>query len=129
MGRTAIEVDGARQLRASLKRAGLDVQDLKDAHRAVAEMVKDRAAPAAPRRTGRLAGSLRAAGTQREAIVRAGGARVPYANPIHWGWPARHIAAQRFISDAVLRNEDPALDMYLHALETIIDKIEGTHTP
>lgn len=125
----AIEVEGARQLRASLKRAGLDVQDLKNAHRAVAELVKDRAAPKAPRRTGALARSLRAAGTQREAIVRAGGARVPYANPIHWGWPRRHIAAQRFISDAVLANEDPALDIYLHALESIIDKIEGTHTP
>ena len=122
-----IQVDGARQLRASLKRAGLDVQDLKDAHRAVAEMVISRSTP--PRRSGALAASMRAAGTQREAIMRAGRARVPYAGPIHWGWPARHITANRFISDAVARNEDPALDMYLHALETIIDKIEGTHTP
>jgi len=121
----ALQVDGARQLRASLRRAGLSVQDLKDAHRAVAETVKAEAAPRAPRRTGRLAASVRASGTQSAAIVRAGKKAVPYAGPIHWGWPARNITAQPWLAETAQRTEHKWTATYLDALEHIIDTIEG----
>lgn len=121
----ALQVEGARQLRASLKRAGLDVADLKAAHAQVAEQVKQAAAPRAPRRTGALAASMRSSGTQSAALVRAGRARVPYAGPIHWGWPRRHIAAQPWIYEAAQRTQDSWEGTYLGALEQIIDRIEG----
>jgi hypothetical protein len=125
----ALQVVGARTLRASLKQAGLDVQDLKDAHKAVAELVRRESQPRAPRRTGRLAASERASGTQSAAIVRAGSARLPYGPPIHWGWEAHHIAAQPWIYETAQATEPTWAGTYLHALETIINHIEGAPNP
>jgi hypothetical protein len=121
----ALQVDGARQLRASLRRAGLSVQDLKDAHKEAADVVKAEAAPRAPRRTGRLAASVRTSGTQSAAIIRAGRKAVPYAGPIHWGWEARNIAANPWLWEAAQRTESKWTRTYLDALEHIIDTIEG----
>lgn len=130
----ALQVDGGRQLRASLKRAGLDVTDLKAAHRAVAEDVARESRPEAPvgdggPHPGQLRDTTRASGTQSAAIVRAGSAAVPYAGPIHWGWPNRHIDAQPWLADTAERREPVWSDTYLHAIETIIDTIEGVPTP
>lgn len=129
MARPALEVVNGRQVRAALKRAGIGVQDLKDAHRRVAEMVAERSASRAPRRTGRLAATVRPAGTQSAAIVRAGRATVPYAAPIHWGWPKRHIAAQPWIADTAARTQDTWETTYLAAVEAVIATVERTTTP
>lgn len=129
MSRPALQVDGARQLRTALKRAGVDVQDLKDAHRQVAELVAQRSAPRAPRRTGRLAATVRPAGTQSAAIVRAGRASVPYAGPIHWGHPSRGITAQPWLAEAAERTQDTWETTYLQALEAIVRTVERTTTP
>lgn len=125
MAGPSLQVDGARKLRATLKQAGIDVQDLKDAHRAVADLVDREAEPHAPRRSGRLVRTERAAGTQSAAIVRVGRASVPYAGPIHWGWPARHIKPNPWIADAAERSETTWTGTYLHAIETIVNSIEG----
>jgi hypothetical protein len=127
--RPAVEVQGLRTLRRELKRAGASMQDLKDAHNDVAQHVVRAAAPGAPRRTGRLAGTQRGCGTQSAAVVRAGGAATPYAGPIHWGWPARHVKAQPWLYDAATRTQDTWTGIYLSALEKIIDKIQGAPGP
>jgi hypothetical protein len=128
-GRPAVEVDGLRTLRRSLKAAGLKVDDLKAAHAAVARIVVGAAQPRVPRRTGRLAASMRGAGQAGAAVVRAGSASVPYAGPIHWGWPARHIAARPFYVDAAAASQTAWTTTYLSALEDIIATIEGTPGP
>lgn len=125
----AVEVEGLRTLRASLKAAGLSVDDLKDAHAQVAQLVVRAAAPNAPRRTGALAASTRGSGTQGAAVVRAGKSAVPYAGPIHWGWPSRHIAANPWLWNAAVNSREQWTGTYLHALEAIIDKIEGAPGP
>lgn len=125
----AVEVEGLRTLRASLKAAGLSVDDLKDAHAQVAQLVVRVAAPNAPRRTGALAASTRGSGTQGAAVVRAGKSAVPYAGPIHWGWPSRHIAANPWLWNAAVNSREQWTGTYLHALEAIIDKIEGAPGP
>lgn len=129
MPRPALEVEGARQLRASLKRAGVQLADLKAAHAEVARMVEARARPSTPARTGRLAGSLRSAGTNRAALVRAGRATVPYAGVIHFGWEGHNITAQPWIFDAAQASQAAWERTYLQAIEHIIDSIEGTRTP
>lgn len=129
MATPALQVDGARQLRASLKRAGVSLQDLKDAHRQVADLVLDAGRPNVPVASGRLRDSGRAAGTQSAAIVRYGGARTPYAGPVHWGWPAHGIPARPWAADAAERTENTWSRVYLQALETIIATVEGTHIP
>lgn len=127
--RPAVEVEGLRTLRRTLKAAGHSLQDLKDAHNEVAQLVVRAAAPNAPRRTGALAGTDRGSGTQSAAIVRAGRASVPYAGPIHWGWPARHITAQPWLYEAAVDSQDQWTGVYLRALQHIIDTIEGAPGP
>ena len=123
--RPAVEVDGLRNLRRTLKAAGLAVDDLKAAHKSVAETVIRAALPRVPRRTGALAGTLRAANAQTGAVVKAGFAGIPYAGPIHWGWPARHITAQPFYLDAADSSRTEWEREYLSALEAIIATVEG----
>lgn len=120
-----ITVAGGRQLRATMRRAGVELTDLTDANRAVASTVATAAAPSTPRRTGRLAASVRPGATQTQAIVRAGGAALPYALPIHWGWPRRHITAQPWLSRAAQDTEPGWLPIYQTAIDRIIDKIRS----
>lgn len=122
---TSLEVVGARELRRTLKAAGVSIQDLKDVNAQVAHTVHAAAQPHAPRRSGRLAGTERPAGTQAAAIVRAGGARTPYAGPIHWGWPNRHITANPWLYDAATNTQAAWLSMYLRAIDAVVATIEG----
>jgi hypothetical protein len=127
--RPAVKVEGLTTLRRTMRQAGVDLQDLKDAHAAVAQTVVRAAAPRTPHRSGKLAASLRGSGQAGAAIVRAGRASVPYAGPIHWGWDARHIKAQPFLWDAIQDSKDQWTGTYLRALQDIIDTIEGTPGP
>lgn len=123
MPKAQLEVRGARRLRATLRAAGDDLSDLRDVHRSVAGLVAGATAP--PRRTGRLAATVRPAGTKTAAVVRAGFATVPYAGPIHWGWPARGITAQPFLSDAATATEPAWQAVYFAELERIIANVRG----
>jgi hypothetical protein len=123
VARPAYQVDGARQLRRDLKRAGREVTDLKAVHRDVAELVI--AAADVPVRTGQLRRALKPVGTAASALVRGGARAVPYGNPIHWGWARRGIAPNPFLLDAADRRRGEIEDRYLTGLDKIIDKIEG----
>jgi len=119
------EVKGGRELRKTLRKAGDDLGDLKDVHQAVGNMVAATASGLAPRRSGALAGSIRASRAATSATIRAGGARIPYAGPIHWGWPARNITANPFLSNAATSTEPAWVALYETELEKIIDRVEG----
>ena len=56
-----LKVVGLNELVRTMKKAGLDITDLKAAHARAGEIVAHEAAAIAPRRSGRLAGSIRAA--------------------------------------------------------------------
>lgn len=118
-----LQVEGARQLRKSMAAAGIQLQDLKEAHRALAEYVVGVQRP--PVVTGRLAATVRPGATRNSAIVRAGGARVPYAAVIHWGWEARHIVANKWLTRAVDERQETIEEKYMNVLEAIIGTIEG----
>lgn len=122
---SGVRVEGARHLRRDLKRAGVELDSLKAAHDQAARFVAARASAAAPHRTGNLADTVRGAGTKGRASVRAGYARVPYGPPIHWGWPARNIAAQPWISDTARATEPHWLLIYRQAVSALLDTIEG----
>lgn len=123
--RGMVEIEGARRLRSTMRRAGLDLEDLKAAHARAAQIASNAAAARAPVRSGTLAGTVRSSGTKTAGIVRAGFARVPYAGPIHWGWPARGIPANTFITDAAQDTETVWLAIYEKAVESAIDQIKG----
>jgi hypothetical protein len=126
-----LRVQGAANLRRTLKAAAGSVQDLKDVHKDVADLVAGRAritAPVGPP-PDHIRDTIRGAGTATAAIVRVGRARTPYGRPLHWGAPRRHIKAQPWIYDAAKDLSDRWVPMYLHRVEKIIDSVEGTTAP
>lgn len=93
-------VEGLGQVVAGLQALGLDVDDLKGAFSEIAAEGAEVASAAAPRRGGRLAGDVRGNRAKSKAVVTAGRASVPYAGPINYGWPTRHIGASGFMQAA-----------------------------
>ena len=106
--RPGVRVVGLRQFNKILRGLGDDaVNDIKQAHAAAAKMVEDTARPMVPVHGARSAVSgrpywrtpahppgfmrstLRSSGTGRGGFVRAGKKLVPYAGPVHFGWPNR----------------------------------------
>lgn len=122
MGRgTVVEVEGGRELRAALKGVAGGLADLKATHAKISATVTPVAKRGVPHRSGKLAGSIRGTGTASAAIVRAGGAAVPYGGPIHWGWPARNIGAQPFLTDAGKATEPVWVAIYESDVQRLID--------
>jgi hypothetical protein len=106
-----IHVEGLRETTRALEKAGVDVDDLKGVMSAIATEARDTLAPMLPRRSGRLAGSARPNRAKGTAVVNIGGARVPYAGAILYGWPKRHIRPSLAIpkTDAVMERRAPEL--------------------
>ena len=138
MGKFGVQVVGGKRLRASMKRAGIDVKQLtainKSAANTVAIAAKARAPLGKPgRKSGRgrpkapgaLKASIRPGATTRAGVIRAGGARVPYANPQHWGWPKRNIRPKYFISDAAIATEPVWVREYEKKMNDVIKKVKG----
>ncbi|MBF6085298.1 HK97 gp10 family phage protein [Nocardia cyriacigeorgica] len=125
MARPLVQIDGAARLRRTMRRAGVDMTVLKDANKEAADTAATASRPLVPQRTGRLLATIRTAGTTRAGIIRAGRKRVPYAGPIHWGWPARHIEAQPFLTDGAQRSENVWVAQYLERVDDVLRQVEG----
>lgn len=117
------QVTGARELRRALKAAGDDLKDLKDVNKRVGDLVAGAARPRTPVRSGRLVGSLRPAAAAAAVRVRAGGASLRYAGPIHWGWPAHHIVGRPFLADAATSTEPEWVDLYFREVQDVVNKV------
>jgi hypothetical protein len=124
-GDIGIRVEGIAELTRTMRKAGKDLSELKDAHTKAAQMVADRAAELAPRRSGALAGTIRPAKQANRARVMAGSAKVKYAAPIHWGWPARNIGSQPFLTDAATETESAWVEQYFRDVQAALDDVKG----
>lgn len=117
------EIEGLRELQRDLNKLGDDAKnDMKPAHLEAATMVAEASRPLAPVRSGRLVESLRPTATKTSGRVRAGNASVPYAGPIHFGWPARAIRPNPFIYHALDERRDEVVAAYEQRMEEIIAK-------
>lgn len=129
---STIKVEGMRELRASLKRLGFELDDLKGAHVEVASLVGRRASQMAPKRSGRLAGTMRPGGAAAQAVVRFGGARTPYANAVHWGTGPRpgkrgphNIRKNPFAWQAAQDTQTEWEPIYAHAVDALVAQVKG----
>lgn len=120
-----VKVDGVDRLRRTLIAAGATLEDLKAVHDKVGELVERRADPRVPRRSGRLAGTLRHAGQKGAAVIREGRASVPYAGVQEYGWRARGIPAQPHIRPAIADSEDAIRAAYLDGIDDTLAKVKG----
>jgi hypothetical protein len=123
-----VEVTGAKELRRALKHMGADMKDLTRINRAAAEDVAKHARDRAPRRSGRLAKSVKARATRSAGRVQAGSRLVPYAGPIHFGWHRRHISPQPFIYDALDERRSEVVDLYEKRVAELVVRV-GRETP
>lgn len=151
----SVRVVGLREFTKQMKLLGDDaIADIKAAHEAAAKMVYEAAKPKAPvhgttsvisgrpywqpgpkQAPGTMAATLRYSGTMRGGFVRGGRKMVPYAGPVHFGWPSRPNVEKRwyggpikpnpFIFDALdERREEVAV-----AFERYIDRLIEKHIP
>lgn len=121
-GQGKLEIDGLREALRDVRRLGDDARDdMKETHRKAGEVVVRAAKPLAPVRTGRLAATIVSAPTQKMGRVRVGrGQSIPYAGPIHFGWPARRIKPQPFVYDALDTRADEVRNVYATRIAELI---------
>lgn len=100
-GDTRIKVTGLSQTLRAMSKAGADAEDMRDLMQTLGMLVVTAARPSVPMLSGSLQTTLRPGKGKTKAVVRAGGARTPYAGVIHYGWPKRNIAPSPFLTDAL----------------------------
>ena len=126
--RLPVRIEGVQELRKKIRGITDDLDRdgakgaLKDLNLDAAKVVEGKATAIIPRRTGKLASTLRAAGTQRQARVRAGYRRqgFNYAGPIHFGWHAQGIRPQPFLYDALDARRNQVLEVYDAGIDRLI---------
>jgi hypothetical protein len=130
----AIQIEGLSELFRALKAVGTPVEAIKDANAQAGELVARSARNTANftrsgRSTGKLRNTIRVAKVSTNVKIRAGNAKTPYANPIHWGWFMdkktgfkRNILPNPFMSKALGYTRDEILDSYTKNLQKLIDK-------
>jgi phage gpG-like protein len=124
-GATKVKVLGAERLERTLKEAGKSLDEMKALHAAVGELIADEGRPNVSSVSGALEGSIRASGTKAAAVVRAGGGSVPYAGVQEFGWPARNIPAQGFLTGSLADNEENIVSLYQDEVDQLLGKVKG----
>jgi HK97 gp10 family phage protein len=116
-GGVRFEVRGADTLARTLKAAAADLQDMRGANVDAGRVLAASAQARAPRRTGRLAGSVRSSATPTGVEVTAG---APYAGYQNWG--TRHNRATYFLTGALDTAVEP---IYAKAVDQAIAQVRG----
>lgn len=120
-----VTVDGMKQLIKTMRQAGEDMADMKDANQAAATVALHGADQLVPRASGRLASSGRTARQAARARFQFGSARIPYAAIVHWGWPARGVPADTYGTDGARKTEPIWTATYTEALQAIVNRVRG----
>jgi len=118
----AIQVSGLTELKKNLKDLQFDFTELKDANFKIGKIVADRAATLAPRRTGALANSIKPKADKTKVVITAGGANVPYAGVIEYGWKKRNIRPQPYIMKAAGELRQQIIEQYKNNINAVIRK-------
>lgn len=90
----AINVNGLVGSIRVMKQLGEPNEAIRDALKQGAETWAAAARDTIPSKTGKLKSTIRTSATTRGAFGLVGNSRVPYANPIHWGWFRDYKSAQ-----------------------------------
>lgn len=126
-----VKVKNLRQVTRSLKAIGSPNAEIKAAGKEAGQIVATEAKTLVPVRTGRLRDSIKVSAIASGAVrVQAGSpTRVPYANPIHWGWfydkknfIKKNIKPNPFFSKAIKIKRDEVFKRYFENMETLIRK-------
>lgn len=84
---TGIKVENLSQVIKALQAIGTPTAEISAAAKEAGDIVASTAKGIVPVRSGALRSTIKAKKQARKVLVSAGNnTRVPYANPIHWGW-------------------------------------------
>jgi hypothetical protein len=118
---SGVKVKGYKEAIKALQRIGVPAAEIKAAGTQAGELVANQARVLAPVRTGALRNSIRVSKALNRVSVSAGNnTRVPYANPIHWGWFKRNILPQPFFIKALGITRDEVYQNYYRSLDKLI---------
>jgi hypothetical protein len=117
-----IKVKGLKQSIKALQDIGVPDAEIKAAGTRSGELVANEARGIVPVRSGALRDSIRVSKALRKVTISAGNnRRVPYANPIHWGWFKRNIKPQPFFVKALGLTRDEVYKNYYQSLDKLIE--------
>lgn len=90
----------AEEIAAALQRGSRELRDLRPAMRELKERGEGYVKRRVPRRTGRLARSVRGVSRGTSLRIQVGGRGVPYAAVQEYGWKAHNIKPKRYVRRA-----------------------------
>lgn len=125
MPNAAIKVEGLNKAIRTLRRLHPElVDEMKEVNKDLAASLVPVAKAKVPVQSGALRESIRSTGQARTGVVRAGKAKVPYAGPIHFGWPSHRIRPQPFLYEALDERRDEIEREYVRRVQRVIDRVE-----
>jgi hypothetical protein len=124
-----IKIEGLSKVQRDLRKLSTDALDLNkteflETNKRVAEIVIGESKKYVPVLTGALAANIRNVSTKKAAKVRAGSVAVPYAGPIHFGWPSRAIKPNPFFYDAIDSRRNEVAQRYASLVDSLITKYD-----
>ncbi len=123
-----VKIENLAKVRRELKKLSSDVDyramEFLPVNKSIAAAVLGDAKAYVPVLSGDLSGTMRAAATKTSARVKAGYKSIPYAGPIHFGWPARRIKPQPFFYDAIDKRRDDIKRRYDNLVKDLIKKYD-----
>jgi HK97 gp10 family phage protein len=130
MAESGIKVVGLNEAIRSLRAIGVPSAEIGEASKEAGELVANTARSLVPVRTGALRSTIKAKKIARKVVVSAGNnTRVPYANPIHFGWnydkrnlQAKNIRPRPFFSNALSRNRSQVYKIFFDNIEKLFQK-------
>lgn len=120
MTQPKIKVHGLPELKATMRKAAAEMQEMKDAHLKAAQLVAAAGRGTAPRRTGRLSASVSGDRESAKAVIVA---TAPYAAFVHYG--TRYMAARPWLLRTAEQTQAQWLPIYERELQQILDKVRG----
>jgi hypothetical protein len=121
-----VQVQGAREVRSTLRKLGAGTRDMTAVHRKVGAMVLGPAAGRSRRKSGDLAGSYKVRASAAKAAVAS---TLIYAGVQEWGWP-RHGITPSLALSGTLEDMAPELArVYQRHVEDLVDRLNRTGGP
>lgn len=121
----ALYVVGQKRFVATMRKAGADMDELREVNAQAARVALPAVRSLVPRRSGTLAGSVRTGATKRAGVIRAGRKSVPYAGVINYGWPKRHITGRMFANNGVAQTEPAWTKLYEDFIKKTMSQVKG----
>jgi HK97 gp10 family phage protein len=129
-----IKVVGLNEAIRNLRAMGVPSAEIGQASQEAGEIVANTARTLVPVRTGALRATIKAKKIARKVVVSAGNNnRVPYANPIHFGWnydkknlQAKNIRPRPFFSNALSRTRSQVYQVFFKNIDRLLQKYSNT---